>query len=375
VVRRGNEVARAALFLGACVLSALAGVACVDDSNIPPRPSLTLAPDGGDDAGAGDDSGNQTGSADGGPITLAAVSPCENIKLAVSAGVLYWTEEATGTVKSVPTSGGHPTVIANGQGGPGAIAVDSKSVYWAASNRRVIQRWPLAGGSVTVFVRTSTDVEKFGDENQINALLVASGTLFFGRYTYTSRIPTDADISTMPMIIGNSPVSDLGRPGAYVLNGKYLYQVEIFHNAVTREVIDGTQDGLLEDVMTRQPYAPDRIAVSQGELLTDAIGMIDDHVVWANGPSIFRKVGSAAEGVAPTLVATTLGGSNVTGFVISNGFVYFGEGGADTVQVSAVYDGSVSVLATGQMSPGQFVADDENIYWRTTDCKIMKLAK
>jgi hypothetical protein len=33
------------------------------------------------------------------------------------------------------------------------------------------------------------------------------------------------------------------------------------------------------------------------------------------------------------------------------------------------------IIATDQQSPSQFAADATNIYWRTTDCKIMKLAK
>ncbi len=33
------------------------------------------------------------------------------------------------------------------------------------------------------------------------------------------------------------------------------------------------------------------------------------------------------------------------------------------------------IIATDQQSPSLFAADATNIYWRTGDCKIMKLAK
>jgi hypothetical protein len=33
------------------------------------------------------------------------------------------------------------------------------------------------------------------------------------------------------------------------------------------------------------------------------------------------------------------------------------------------------VIAMNQMNPSQFAADAAAIYWRTADCKIMKLAK
>ena len=47
--------------------------------------------------------------------------------------------------------------------------------------------------------------------------------------------------------MGASPPNDLGQPGAFALGGAYLYQVELMHNGVSRERIDGNQVGLLED--------------------------------------------------------------------------------------------------------------------------------
>jgi hypothetical protein len=71
-----------------------------------------------------------------------------------------------------------------------------------------------------------------------------------------------------------------------------------------------------------------------------------------------------------------VGGNDVTGFVVSDSNVYFGEGGdSNTIQVVPAYDGTPRVIATQQLAAGQFAADDTNIYWRTSDCRIMKLAK
>jgi hypothetical protein len=374
---------------------ALTAVACIDD-NIPPRPLIAAldageesAPADGGDGGAGEDGGAledggagaacgfDAGTTDAGPVLLASTPSCGDIKLVVSACTLFWTEEARGTVRSVSTSGGPPTTIASSQLRPGAIAVDSTTVFWVASlgdpdDSTLIQRAPTFGGGDSVFFEPQPFPKVYGDENHINALLVSNGVLFFGRYTYAERIPTDGET---PTVIGHSPDLDLGRPGAFAIDATYLYQVEEVHNAVSREKLDGTQMGFLEGDLQRAPGAPDRIATSQSDLLTDAIGMVDDHVVWAAGSSIYRKSGSAPEGDPATLVATTVGGGDVTGFVVSDRFVYFGEGGANTVQVSAVYDGTPRIIATGQPFPGQFAADAQNVYWRTSDCKIMKLAK
>jgi hypothetical protein len=365
---------RRAAAVAALLLVAVAGLACVDD-NIPPRPSVSVAPPDGGAGSAGGTAGADAGVApppgDGGAVLLASATPCEGMKLVVADGALYWTEEATGTVRSVSTAGGPPTLVASGQGRPGAIAVDDTTIFWVADEPNVIRRKPIAGGNDSTFIVPVPLPVIYGDENDINALSVSSGTLYFGRYTYTSRTPTDGNA---PRVIGHSPDSDLGRPGAFWLDGQFLYQVEIGHNAVSRERIDGTQNGLI-DGGGRAPFAPDRIATSQSNLLTDAIGMVDDHVVWATGASLWRKYGGAAENDPPVLVASSMDGNDVTGFVVSAGQVYFGEAHSDTVQVASAYAGRPRILAAGQPSPGQFAADAANIYWRTSDCRIMKLAK
>jgi hypothetical protein len=364
--------------VAATAVRALAAPPCVDD-HIPPRPAVSVAPPdadpGGDDADAGEaadaDGGVPPPPTDGGVTLLASASPCGGMNLVVSAGTLYWTEEVTGTVKSVRTTGGPTTTIASSQMSPGAIAVDAAWVYWVAGNHKIVMRRPVAGGNSTVFVHATTQEEKFGGENDINALLAARNMLFFGRYTDANAIPADGSV---PKVIGESPMSDLGQPGAFALDATHLYQTEILHNAVSRELLDGTQNGLLEDGVTRQPFAPDRIAVSQGGLLTDAIAVVDDDVFWADGAALKSKVVDALD-TSATVVTTSVGGNSITGFVISGDTLYFGEGASDTVETASIASGVATVMVTGQPSPGQFAADDQNVYWRTSDCRIMKLAK
>jgi hypothetical protein len=384
--------------IASALLLALGGAACVDD-NIPARPSVdpidaaggagqggngaaggggqggddAAGTDGGDDSSACVDGGaSDGGSSDGGPVQLASASPCRGIDLVVSEGTLFWTEEATGKVMSIPTAGGCPTVIASDQNNPGAIAVDDMFIFWVAEDKKVIKRRAREGGTENVFVPMSAPSDTFpATGNNINALLVANKTLFYGRFTDVFRIPTDG--SELPQVIAINTM--FGVPQAFVLDSKYLYQVEGYTTAVTRERIDGTQVGLTESGI-KVPFAPDPIAVGQTDLLTDTIGFLDDHVVWAAGSAILRDMHSTMDNFPTFVVKTTLGGSSVTGFVITNYDVYFGEGGANTVQVSAAYDNPTPrIVATDQMSPSQFAADAQNVYWRTADCRIMKLAK
>ena len=364
---------RRALLVAA--LLALAGPACVDD-DIPPRPSVDgLVSDAGAGADADADLGDAPfagdGASSGTPVLLATGSPCLAMDLAIANGTLYWTEDATGLVRSVSAAGGPVSTIASGQMRAGAIAVDAKNIFWVAGDRKTIMRRAVAGGAISTFVAATTETERLGGENDINALLVSNNTLYFGRYTFAYKMPTDGSMFTAIM---SSPPEDLGKPGAFALDGTHLYQTEIGHNAVSRELLNGMQNGKLE-TGAMAPLAPDRIAVSVADLLIDAIAVRDDYVIWANGASIWTKLSNHGEDDPASILATAVGTNPISGFVVSGAFIYFGESSANAVEVVPIDSGLSRVLATGQMNPGQFVADDANVYWRTSDCRVMKLAK
>jgi hypothetical protein len=373
------------------VLFALFGAAvvaaCVDD-NIPPRPPTdgALRNDGSDAAG-GSDGGSAAGaSGDGGasdssagqvvPIELAAGSGCGSMRLVVVRGVVYFTEKATGTVKSVPINGAGATmVIEFGQISPGAIAVDATSIYWVAGN--AIMKKPLAGGPATTFVAATMDPQQSATsgENDVNALLIDGTNLYFGRYTSAFKVSTTGAPTLTHL--SQSPGLQFGQPGAFALDATHLYQTEINHRDVSRELLDGSQDGFAEDMMMRQPLAPDRIAVSRAALVTDAIAVVGDHVFWADGSSIGSSQVDQLEskGLTPP-VAESAENHAITGFVISGDSVFLGESEIEAVEVANVTGGgTATIIATGQQDPSQFAVDDKNIYWRTSDCRIMKLAK
>jgi hypothetical protein len=73
--------------------------------------------------------------------------------------------------------------------------------------------------------------------------------------------------------------------------------------------------------------------------------------------------------------------STLSGFVISDNQIYIGESSDDNIEMAPLMPGKnagareATVIAAGQMKLTQFAADPTNIYWRTDDCKIMKLAK
>jgi hypothetical protein len=340
--------------LAALALVLTAGGACVDDA-IPPRP--VDSPDAP------------------GPHQLASAPGCMSIDLVVSDGTVYWTEQGPGLVKSVGKSGGGSQTIAAGQDKPGAIAVDAASVFWVAGGGKTIVKKPLAGTSSTILVRATNTEEILGGENQINALLVSGTDLFFGRFNLVAKVSTSGALPNMPKVIMLSPESDRGRPSAFALDPTHLYQTENVHWAISRETTDGLQDGLVE-AGGRQTLAPDRIAVSQSEeLLLDTIAVVDGNVIWAVGPNIKTKPVDANENVPEAIVTTSRGGNAITGFVVSSGVVYFGEAVDDNIEKAPLATGEVTLIAGNQQAPSQFAADDDNIYWRTADCKVMRMAK
>lgn len=334
--------------VGSAAAIAVAIGGCVD-GNIPPRPPVTY----------------------GAPESMVMVPGCGSIELAVRDGTLFWTEAGAGIVASMPTTSRVAyDVLVSDQTEPGKIAVDATSIYWITDKAQVIARRARAGGAVEVFVPPTQLPVVEGGENDINALLIDGSTLYFGRYIRAYKVPTVGDVA--PVMIGKSPGEDDGRPSAFAADATHLYQTEDLHRAVSRVTVDGHQEGMLEKGVTA-PFAPDRIAVSQGSLLLDTIALWKRSVIWANGSTIFRKGTGDLEDKLSLRVTDTAGGGDVSGFVVVGDAIYFGEVGSDSLQRATLPAGAATVVATGQTTPRRFVADADAIYWRTDDCAIMRL--
>jgi hypothetical protein len=380
------------------LLSSISLSACVGN-DIPPRPIEAPVPT----------------SCDAGPCPVELVSAPRcldhtkgGIHLVVVDGTLFWTNKHAGTVNRIPTMGGSITVLASGRPSPGPLAVDETSIFWVDGNK-TIMKMPRDGGPPKLVVAATTVPEIDLTENDINGLLVDHGTLFFGRFISAFRVSTSGGT---PTEIGRSAdnhqlpkkTPDNGKPTAFAIDVTHLYQTEDTHDAVTREALDGTQNGLLEDRMTRVKLAPDRIGVSLGSLLLDAIAVVNGNVIWADGELIESEPVGALENDAIFHIAATSQSTSVTGFVVSGDTIFLGEadfnkvnlvekvplsapqsaplgagatdaGDADGGAADADAPATPVVIATDQLSPSQFAADATNIYWRTDDCKIMRLAK
>jgi hypothetical protein len=322
------------------------------------------------------------------PTELVTAMGCGNIRLVLSGGKIYYTNKTAGTVSSVSVTGGMPTPIAMGQNKPNPIAVDGTNVYWGNDGDKTVMKQALmAGATAMPFVPASTDPDPM-NLNFANALLVSGTTLYIGRGYDSYKIATSGGALTH---LSHSPANDLGLPGAFATDGTHLYQAEISHNAISRETVDGMQNGLLEDGTTHQMLAPDRISVSRANLVTDAIAISGQFVVWANGPNIesHDKDKTQFDGATLNILANSAEFSSLSGFVISGNKIYMGESDSSEVEVVGLNltpgDAGTpvaDVIVKNQANPAEFAADDTNVYYTTitkTDatgvCKIMKIAK
>jgi hypothetical protein len=83
--------------------------------------------------------------------------------LMVVNGNVYWADYGSGSILTVPATGGTPVVLAAGQDGPTALTLHGSDLYWTNSGASLaendpvsrygsIAKMPLAGGPVTILV-------------------------------------------------------------------------------------------------------------------------------------------------------------------------------------------------------------------------------
>jgi hypothetical protein len=371
------------LWIGAVVLVAGLAGACGSKST----PSQTGAAGSGGAGSGGAGSGAAGTGAGKTPTELVNVVGCGNLRLVLVGSTIYYTNKTAGTVSSVAVAGGAPKVIAMGQSKPNPIVADATNVYWGNDGDAIVYKQALSGGAAAPILPAPAAADP---KNVANALLVSGPTLYVGRGVDTYKVPVAGGTPTQ---LSHSPDLDMGYPGAFALDAGevHLYQTEMQHNAISRETTDGKQDGLLE-TGTAQMLAPDRLAVSRAGLVTDAIAVSGQHVLWANLANIEAQDKDMPEAAGGTysVIATSDGFNALSGFVLSGNTIYFGETTANNVQsVPLNFNPDPNtgpqpstVIATGLTNPAEFAADDANIYFTTitaTDasgtCKILKLAK
>jgi hypothetical protein len=345
------------------------------------------------------------------PIVLASAPGCGVAQLALAGGSVYWTESATGLVRSVAiASPGTPALVASKQMMPGPIATDDVAVYWSNAGDQTIMAAPLPGvdggaadGGATDGGAADGGADGGAAQPLLTAPAAAKGVLASGGFVYYTSGPSTLRVARTggtPTTLASFATCRLSTPVALALDATYVYQTDSISQFITRAKNDGTQLGnnpcVAADAGAPQIAVPETVSHSQGELYTGAIYRAGDEVVWADHTNIYAKLVAGA--VTSREVANSAGANIVTGFVVTGANVYLAEGvdpvagpTSYTVQVAPLGtpDGGDTpmgaIIAVGQTNASSFAADATRIYWTThapsatagapDDCQIVSLPK
>jgi hypothetical protein len=252
---------------------------------------------------------------------------------------VYWDlgNSATGggSVKSMPVTGGTPTVLATGFNDPGAMALDATTVYWidqgtftSNSNAGTIHSVPRAGGQQTTLTANLT---------QPTSILVAHETLVtpFGTLS-GEEVYFTAYVNNTPTIQGmetsGQGLIDVTTGGLYVAtDGTYVYFVD---NGGPKRVGNdgGTPEAIASFAATGYPGA---VAADSTTLYW--VQQSIDYAYQSPGTGLVMKV-PLAGGTPTTLVTLPAGVYGPSAMTVDATNIYY---------VTYVYTGnSTETLAT-----------------------------
>jgi DNA-binding beta-propeller fold protein YncE len=295
--------------------------------------------------GAGPDAG---AAVDGGPRpTLLAEGQGDPRALAVDGDHVYWVNTSSGEIMRVPRQGGRPEAIAQGQHTPWVLALDESHVYWGTFSAGAlggVLRAPKAGGPVQYLTVASG----------IQGLVVDIERVYFTDEAHLGLVSARKDGSSPQQL--HHYHDQLFVAGALVSDGSLLY----------------FPDG---DRILRLVKSPGNAPVVLGDAESVPAGLALDgaNVYWANqGTGELRK--SPRQGGAPSTLATDQPGAAFVAVDASR--VYWTNPDSGRVLAVDKTGGPIEILASGQSSPQGLAVDDEAIYWASGfDGAIWRLEK
>jgi hypothetical protein len=304
------------------------------------------------------------------PTQLTQVAGCGTMYLALNKDTLYFTDSMHGKVSSIPVAGGTATDVATGQKAPIAIAVDDNAVYFSTSGAN-------AGDNTLMMKATAGTAQKISASTKTtNAItLDGKGAIYYGDGDDLMKV--NAMPASTPAKIGTLE----GVPTAIVITPTRLFMTLGLDNAVQWRNPDPAASGCTDPVARPVGSTTGGCSFeeSQGNLLLDSLGLEGNKVIWANGPlmqSADTTVDATMMGSGHS-IASTDSFDNISGFAANASTVYFGEATTGIIEMAPLPDGDPVILVedqTSELQPSSFVMDDSNVYWRTKDCSIMKLA-
>jgi hypothetical protein len=324
----------------------------------------------GADSAMASDAGSGPDSASGGLLTTLASGQSLPLGITVDATSVYWTTSG-GTVMKVPVGGGTPTTLASGQNPlgespPAGIVVDSTNVYWVNAvgsnnaSQGAVMKVPIVGGTPTVLAAGQVGVYAVAVDATSAYWPTANGST--ATYTVMSVGIGGGTATTMASACGGCSFPGSITSGrAIAVDGTSVYWMN-FEGDVMKTglgctpALCGPATTLVSgasNISTYSPIAVDGTNVYFG--LRDTLG---------NGTVMKVPLG----GGTPTTLAALGLSDGVSGIAVDATSVYWTAGSGvstGTVMKVPIGGGTPTTLASGQNNIWGIAVDATSVYWVT----------
>jgi hypothetical protein len=296
---------------------------------------------------------------------------CGALHLVTTPGVLYWTDQGHGTVKS-RSAGCVQTTIASNETNPGIVMVAGPYLVWVNSTvagtmtTSTIRKVLLTGGTPSDVV---TEVNATG-----GILGLASGprgtTLFYSAGTKVRGVAT---LNGAPFDVASEELG--GIPTALAIDGAtiaYLTDLNGDLDVITVE------PGVVASCGKRDPTDPSgegllmvnctRVARSQGSPFFGGLVLRNGAVYWSNDGAIQANAATPNASEGNEQITFSNGSGMITAFISGSTDFYFGEDGF-VERTPPVVASTAIDLARAQAAPSSMALDVGRLYW-STGCAI-----
>ena len=367
----------------------------------------------GASAGAAGGSGGTSGTSGGSGPALATPSEvthidgCGYMALAISKGVIYFTDSAHGSVKSIPVAGGMASDVATGQKAPYAVAVDDAGVvYWSNTSDTVgadnTLMMAAPGGMATKITDVDQSTAKAGATNIVKRItLDGQGNIYYGANSALMKVEAKAmGMNTKIGTFDGQPIAIVLTPPAPAAPTRIFTSLN-FDNAVQWRSPDPTMSGCTDPVSRPLPVLGESAAdalkrvngggcafsESIGSLVYEPLSLAGNNILFIDGTDVAMAdttVPATTQAMRSNISGSDIGNGSfdpLSGFTNTATTIYFGESSSGTIEKATLPKSDPVILAqdkTKIVNPTSFVNDGTNFYFRTgavpaDSCVIMKL--
>lgn len=272
--------------------------------------------------------------------------------IAVDANRVYWSNQGSGDIQSVPLSGGQATKLATGQNDPGDLVIDDTYVYWTNFS---------SGGAVM-------RVAKDGSAGSLKS--ISNGTGPWGlTVDDTNAWFTNSDGTIRQVAKGGGSATT-------------VVSSEQDPKGITSDENDLFWTALKSGKVMKGPKTSpntDKVELASAQASPLAVVLTDDTVYWVSAGTYEYGQCSAADGkvmkVAKsggTPVALASGQACPVDLAVDGDHVYFVNEGTflsqayqydGAVMRVPVAGGSAEAVMVGQVVPYGVAVDDKAVYW------------